>query len=462
MKPTTHTAGGGLDNPHPGIHTDLYQLTMAAAYFAHGMDFTSSFELSVRRLPRERGYLIAAGLEQALDYTLGLRFSAPEIAYLRSLPVLAGLDPKFFEMLREFRFTGSIKAAPEGTAIFPHEPILQVTAPVVQAQILETYLLSMINFQTLIATKAARTVEAARGRSVVEFGLRRAHGPGAGDLAARASYVGGCAGTSNVLAGMRYGIPVVGTAAHSWTLANPSEEEAFRRYHQTFPQHAILLVDTYDTLAGTRRAMALGKDLRGVRLDSGDLLALSREVRRMLDEGGLRETKVVISGDLNEYKIDEMLAQGAPVDVFGVGTELVTSRDEPALGGVYKLVETLEGGKRRFTMKFSTDKITLPARKQVFRRAEGGRAVGDVIALEDEALAGRPLLVPQVAEGRRLHPAEPLEVIRARAREELAALPEGCRRIRRPEAYPVAWSPGLTALVETLRRESDAAAANHA
>ncbi len=441
--------GVRCDNPFPAIQTDLYQLTMAAAYFAHGMNFPATFELTVRRLPQDRGYLVAAGLEQAAEYLEGMRFSGAEIDYLRRLPVFAEVDPRFFEMLRGFRFSGSVRAMPEGTLAFPHEPLLQVTAPIIEAQIVETWLLSMVNFQTLIATKAARVVESARGCTVIEFGLRRAHGPGAGDLAARASYIGGCAGTSDLLAGMKYGIPVFGTAAHSWILACPSEEEAFRRYHAIFPKSCILLIDTYDTVAGARKAAAVvGPDLRGVRLDSGDFLALSREVRKTLDAAGLRATKIVLSGDMNEYKIDELLRQDAPVDIFGVGTELVVSKDQPALGGVYKLVETFENGARRYVMKFSEGKVTYPGKKQVFRGAEA-----DMLGLEGENVPGTPVLVDVMAEGRRVRPAEGLEPMRERARSGRESLPERCRRLVAPEVRAVEQSPGIRALVEKLSSE---------
>lgn len=440
----------GFDNPFPGSQTDLYQLTMAAAYFSQDMTFPASFELHIRRLPRDRGYLLAAGLEQVLDYLAQVRFSGAEVDFLRGLPIFAQVQPRFFEWLRDFRFTGSVQAVPEGTPVFAHQPILRVSAPVIEAQLLETWLLSMINFQTLIATKASRIVQAARGRSVVEFGLRRAHGPAAGDLAARAAFVGGCDGTSNVLAGQRYGIPVVGTAAHSWILANPDEDTAFRRFFEIFPKHTILLIDTFDTLAGARKACALGPALKGVRIDSGDFLSLSRAVRKILDAGGLPQTRIVLSGDLNEYRIDELLREQAPIDTFGVGTELVTSRDQPALGGVYKLVETCEGGTPRPVMKFSEDKVTLPGRKQVFRNFQDARAHGDVIALDGETLPGTPLLVPQIAEGRRVSARDTLTAIRTRAQAGVAALPDGVRRLTNPDPYPVTHSEALTAMVTRL------------
>lgn len=344
-----------------GLTTDLYELTMAAGYVAAGKhQERATFELFLRRLPRNRHFVIAAGLAQAVEYLLNLRFSGPEIDYLRTLPQLRNAPPEYWDILREFRFTGDVWAVPEGTILFAGEPILTLRAPMIEAQIPETFLLATISFQTMIASKAARVVEAACGRAVVEFGARRAHSPEAGVLAARAAYIGGCVGSSNVEAGFRYGIPVYGTAAHSWVQAFDDELELFRRLQQLLGPKTVYLVDTYDPLEGTRRA-ASGEPLWGVRLDSGNLGELSREARRMLDAAGLKDAKIMVSGDLNEYKILEMMAAGLPIDALGVGTDLATSSDAPNLSAVYKIVEREVKGKKVFTAKISEDKQTLPA-----------------------------------------------------------------------------------------------------
>ena len=436
-----------LTDENMALATDLYELTMAAGYFEAGRNERSSFELFVRDLPPNRGYLVVAGLEQVVHFLRNIRFGNEAIAYLRGLPVFRNVGDAFFDYLRSFRFSGDLEAMPEGTVAFPGEPLLTVTAPLIEAQVVETYLLSTVNYQTLVATKAARVVEAARGRSVVDFGSRRAHGPQAGLLAARASYIGGCVGTSNVLAGQQLGIPVFGTQAHSWVMSFPTEREAFETYRRVFPDHAIFLLDTYETLAAARTVAALGPGTSGVRLDSGDLVALSRQVRRILDQAGLRSVKILASGDLNEYVIADILRRGARIDSFGVGTELVTSRDAPALGGVYKLVEQHlpEGPVPR--MKQSTDKHTYPGRKQVFRQFDSrGRCRRDIIALADESLEGEPLVVPVMRGGQLIADLPPLEAARARAADGLAKLPPRYRRLENPPRYPVRWSRSLEAL----------------
>lgn len=446
------TLGWLADPGAYGLATDLYELTMAAAYFESGMSSeVATFELFVRHLPPDRGYLIAAGLEQAVEYLQNLRFDANSIHYLRSLPVFGSVGEGFWEYLRAFRFEGDVNAVPEGTAVFAGEPLLQVRAPIIQAQIVETFLLATLNHQTLIATKAARVVEAAAGRGVVEFGARRAHGFDAAIYGARAAVIGGCIGTSNVLAGRIFGIDVYGTAAHSFVMAFDREIDSFRAFQRTFPRHTILLIDTYDTLEGARRAAQLGPGIRGVRLDSGDLLALSREVRRILDEAGLRDALIVASGDLNEYRIAELLAAGAPIDLFGVGTDLITSRDAPALGGVYKLVAVDRDSRHRPVRKLSPEKATYPEAKQVFRTYdEQGRMVEDTLALADEALPGEPLLRPVLRHGELVAALPALPVIRERARLQREALPEGVRRLREPDVYPVRLSAGLQELAAAL------------
>ena len=436
-----------LTDENMALATDLYELTMAAGYFEAGRNERSSFELFVRDLPPNRGYLVVAGLEQVVHFLRNIRFGNEAIAYLRGLPVFRNVGDAFFDYLRSFRFSGDLEAMPEGTVAFPGEPLLTVTAPLIEAQVVETYLLSTVNYQTLVATKAARVVEAARGRSVVDFGSRRAHGPQAGLLAARASYIGGCVGTSNVLAGQQLGIPVFGTQAHSWVMSFPTEREAFETYRRLFPGHATLLLDTYDTLAAAHTVAALGPGTSGVRLDSGDLVALSRQVRRILDRAGLRSVRILASGDLNEYVIAEIIRRRARIDGFGVGTQLVTSKDAPALGGVYKLVEqhTPHGVVPR--VKQSADKHTYPGRKQVFRQLDRrGRYRRDVVGLASEELEGERLLVPVMRSGELVGELPSLDEARARAAQSLAKLPPRYRRLQDPSRYPVRWSRRLEAL----------------
>jgi nicotinate phosphoribosyltransferase len=422
----------------------------------------ASFELFVRKLPSSRNYLMVAGIDAALEYLAGLKFSAEEIDYLRGLPAFKHVGKEFFHYLREFRFTGDVWAMPEGTIAFGEEPILRITAPLIQAQIVETYLLAEINFQTMIATKASRIVRAAsedgKKRAVFEFGTRRAHGSVAGIWAARAAYLAGCRGTSNLAAGQRFGIPVFGTAAHAWTLAFDSEMEAFEKFYQVFPETSTLLIDTYDTTAGAEHAARLGAGLKGVRIDSGNLLEESRKVRKILDDAGLRETKVVVSGDLNEYSISELVRDGAPIDTFGVGTELTTSRDAPALGGVYKMVERVgEGGGRHYTAKFSSNKITLPGAKQVFRHYDENKIYqGDTIGLAEEAVPPQsfPLLVAAMQGGLRNKGFDDLTIARERAALELSRLEDKYQRLSAPAHYQVQRSEALEALLEQVKRDT--------
>jgi nicotinate phosphoribosyltransferase len=438
---------------HFGLLTDLYELTMAAAYFENDFQATASFELYVRSLPPERSFLLVAGLEQALDYLERVRFQPEDIEYLCRQPVFAHVSSAFFDYLRDFRFRGEVWAMPEGTAVFGEEPLLRVTAPIIEAQIVETFLLSTLLFQTSIASKAARVVGAADGRGVVEFGTRRAHGPEAGVLAARAAFIGGCIGTSNVEAGQRFGIPIFGTLAHSFVMAYTDEEEAFRRFQRLFPEHAVLLVDTYDTLTAIEKIIRSGLRPKSVRLDSGDLARLSKEVRRRLDEAGLQDTHIFASGDLDEFAIADLLAGGAQVDAFGVGTALATSKDAPALGGVYKLVDVQSGEGPTYRAKFSEEKVTYPGRKQVFRFPdEAGSYCEDVIARETERHPGaEPLLSCVMRQGKRLVPSPSLPSIQRRAREEVAKLPQACRRLRNSQTYPVRFSGELERLLEDVR-----------
>jgi nicotinate phosphoribosyltransferase len=430
--------------------TDLYELTMAAGYFDAGIaSRTATFELTVRSLPRHRNFVLAAGLPQAVEYLLGLRFTREEIDYLRGLPQFAGVSSGFFEMLGNFRFTGDVFTVPEGTPLFAGEPMMTVRAPLIEAQVPETYLLSALTFQTLIASKAARVVEAGAGRDIVEFGTRRAHTPEAGVLGARAAYIGGCVGTSNALAGFRYGIPVFGTAAHSWVMAFPNEKESFRQLQKLLGAHTVQLIDTFDTIEGARRAAALGRPLWGVRLDSGDLVSLAKQVRAILDEAGLRDTKIMATSGLDEFKIRTILNAGAPVDVFGVGTELATSGDAPAMGAVYKLVEMDTCGIKRYTAKRSEGKISSPGAKQLFRLADH-----DVLARAGECCGGNAeaLLRPVILDGELVEPLPTLAAARKRAAECLAKLPPALRSLDAAEPYRVEQSAELITLIEQTRR----------
>jgi nicotinate phosphoribosyltransferase len=437
--------------PAGALDTDLYQLTMMAGYDAAALEARATFELYVRSLPQHRHYLVAAGLEQALDYLEGLGFTPEQRQWLRTRPHFAQVSPRFFdETLATLRFTGDVWAMPEGTPFFEYEPVLRVSAPLLQAQLVETALLSIVNFQTLIASKAARIVGAANGRRVLEFGTRRAHGPEAGVLAARAAYLAGCAGTSNVEAGFRFDIPLSGTMAHSWVTTFVDEEEAFRVFAEVFGERAVFLIDTYDTVEAARKIVRAGLAPMSVRIDSGDLIALSHAVREVLDAGGLQQTQIVASGDLDEWSIAEALARRAPIDAFGVGTALSTSRDAPSLGGIYKLVEVERGDVPVPVMKLSGGKASYPGRKQVWRRVRNGVAYGDVIGLEDEPgpVDGLPLLMPVMKHGERLLPRESIDAIRARHAEAMDLLPTAVRMLHVLEPYRVARSYKLEALTD--------------
>ena len=451
----------------PTLSLDLYQLTMAAGYFHAGRaGDIATCEMFVRRLPGARRYLIAMGLEAVLDYLTSLRFESEHIEAIAAIPSMhAAMTPAFRDYLRAFRFTGDAFAVDEGTVVFENEPLVRIRAPIIEAQLVETYLLSVINHATMIASKASRIVRAARGKRVIEFGTRRTH-PGAAIDAARIAYAVGFAGTSNVEAGVRFGLPVLGTAAHMWTMAHATEEEAFQNYFTVFPDSSILLIDTYDTREGARRAAAVvGEKLRGVRIDSGDLAALARDVRGILDREGCPDAKIVVSGDLDEHAIAALVADAAPIDTFGVGTELVTSGDAPRLSGVYKLVELERNGKRSPVAKFSEGKSTLPSAHQVLRMCnEDGTLDRDIIMLDREdsptLAAGQKsqlLLGMAIQDGVRKRAAATLDEVRARVLAGHASLPEnllsytpfGAAEAR----YPIEVSPAITRLVETLRSE---------
>ena len=438
--------------PSP-LLTDLYQLNMMQAYLDHGDTGTAVFEFFMRKLPARRGFLLTAGLEQALDFLETLRFSPEDLAWLRE----SGRFGKgMLDYLAALRFNGDVHAMPEGTVFFADEPILRVTAPLPVAQLIETRLINIVHFQCLVASKAARMMLAAPGKLMVDFGLRRAHGAEAGVMAARASYIAGFAGTATVLAGELYGIPIFGTMAHSFVQAHDDEAAAFELFAQSRAESLTLLIDTYDTEAGARKVVALaprlaarGIKIGAVRLDSGDLAALSKSVRRILDQGGLNDVRIFASGGLDEDSVAAMLRAGAPIDGFGMGTSLTTSSDVPALDCVYKLQE-YAGLARR---KQSTGKATWPGRKQVWRRYDAdGRMRGDILSLEDEAQEGEPLLQMVMQGGKRMAASPALADIRTRAAGELARLPAPLRRLEGAAPYPVEIGAALRRMAGDVDR----------
>jgi len=434
--------------------TDLYQLTMLQGYHDSGMDQTAVFEFFVRRLRPGRGFLLAAGLEQVLDYLEQLRFAPGDLEWLAST---GRFSPDFLGSLKNLRFTGDVHAMPEGTVFFPNEPILRVTAPIAEAQLVETRLINLLHLETVIASKAARSVLMAPDKLLVDFGLRRAHGAEAGLLAARATYLAGFTGTSTVLAGREYGLPLFGTMAHSFVQAYDDEAQAFERFAHAQPDNVVLLIDTWDTEAAAHKVVALaprlagaGIAIKGVRIDSGDLAEHARRVRAILDAGGLEHVIIFVSGDLDEDALRDMLGAGAPIDGFGIGTRVDTSSDQPYLDCAYKLQE-YAGLARR---KRSEGKATWPGRKQVFRSFDGeGRMAGDVVTLETDPQPGEPLLVPVMRAGRRLEAAPALHDIRRHAAESLARLPQALRRLEAFD-YPVEIAPALHELAAQVDRGS--------
>ncbi len=439
-----------VSDSNASLLTDLYELTMLQSYFDAGMNDVAVFDLFMRRLPGNRNFLVACGLEHVLHYLESLTFSDEALEYLRSVKRFS--EP-FLNSLRDFRFTGDVYAILEGTVIFANEPLIQVVAPLREAQLVETFLMNQVQLASLAASKASRIVWAAHGRSVVDFGARRMHGGDAAIKQPRAFYIAGVDSTSNVLAGQMWGIPVAGTMAHSYVLSFESEIEAFRHFVRTYPT-AILLVDTYDINQGVENIIQLARELRsnfhvsGVRLDSGDLAKHAWEVRRQLDAAGLHQVKIFASSSLDEYEIHRFVTSGVPINGFGVGRHLATSSDVPALDTAYKLVEYANRPK----MKRSESKATLPGRKQVYREKKDGKAVRDVIALiEERNIAGQPLLVKVMQSGRRLKPAEPLEACRSRCKAEKDSLPENLMSLSKVDpGYPVELSRGLTELQARL------------
>jgi nicotinate phosphoribosyltransferase len=447
--------GAWVSDANQALLTDLYQLTMLQAYWAEEMHREAVFTLFCRRLPDTRNYLVACGLADALRFLETVRFTPESIEYLAALGTF---KPPFLEWLRAFRFTGDVFAVPEGTPVFANEPILEIVAPLPEAQLIETMVMNQVHLQTVVASKASRLVTAAAGRVAIDFGLRRTHGADSALKGARASYVAGFDGTSNVLAGQVYGIPIYGTMAHSYVQAHDSEADAFRAFAALYPD-TTLLVDTYDTMAGVARVVALAGELgadfrvRAIRLDSGDLRALAEGARRLLDGAGLQRVRIFASGSLDEEEVSALVRHGAPIDAFGIGTSLGVSRDAPALDIAYKL--TAYAGRGR--VKTSPGKPILPGRKQLFRVEEEGRAVRDIVTRDGEAAEGRALLMPVMRAGRRLASgSEPLADARARARRDVALLPDEIRALPRA-------SPGFRVIIsDALRahqREVEAAAA---
>lgn len=456
--------------------TDLYQLTMAAAYYFSPNRISRSrgiFEMFVRKLPLNRSYIVAAGLEQALYSILSMKFSDEQISYIRSLEPFKNVDEDFFEYLRAFKFTGTIWAVPEGTILFPHEPLLRIEAPMIEAQIVETCVLSIINYQSLIATKASRIVNAASGRPVIEFGSRRAHGPQAGFLASRASFIGGCIGTSNIHAGLKLGIPVFGTMAHSFIMSFENEVEAFQQFNHLIPS-GFLLVDTYDSIRAVKKIIQAKIHPTGIRLDSGDLFQLSIDVRKILDRAGYSFTKIMASGDLNEFLIKDLINRGAPIDWFAVGTELVTSRDDPAMNGVYKLVAmrvppspssssslVMSNNKAKadnydadyvgglvYKIKTSPGKKSYPGPKQIHRIFLNNSLEFDLVTLEDEDVDDSnnsiPLLRKYAEKGEILGELPSIHTLQEFHLQQLNTLPPKLKDLYRvPETFPVKFSKKL-------------------
>jgi len=437
----------------PALFTDLYELTMAASYHARGFDEPATFDLFFRSLPEQRRFLVSCGLEQCLDYLEKLRFEDRELRYLDTLDLF---DPGFLDRLAELRFSGEVWAVPEGEAVFEREPVMRVTAPLIEAQLVETYLLNCISHQTMVASKAARVALACGDHDFIDFSARRVQGGDAALLGSRASHVAGASATSLVLAGQVFGIPVSGTMAHSYVMRFGREADAYRAFASDVPRRAVLLIDTYDTVEGARRVVEVAAELategvavQAVRLDSGDLGHLARQVRSVLDEGGLGDVRIVASGDLDEHRIASLLSDGVPIDSFGVGTKMGASTDAPSLNAVYKLVEDADGPK----LKLSPDKATLPGRKQVHRSRGTGGLQSDLVALHDEEVAGgEPLLGQVLVDGARTSPSPPLHAVRRRCRETLSGLPERLRGLGPEdfEPFPVGISEGLQALLTQI------------
>lgn len=435
---------------------DLYELTMGESYFAYKSNTLATFDLLVRYLPENRSYLVACGLEDILNHVSNLKFNSDDLAYLKKQKLFS---EKFLNYLKHFRFKGDIWAMPEGAIFFPQEPVLRITANIIEAQILESFFLNTINLQAMVASKASRIVSVAGESTVYDFALRRTHGAHAGIKVARSAYLAGFAGTSNVLAGKLYNIPIAGTMAHSYVMSFKKEIESFLAYVTIFPDKAILLVDTYDIKKGIENAVKVGLYLKaqkhkllGIRLDSGDITGLSKLARKMLDRAGLSYVKIFASGNLDEFKIKALIKKGARVDSFGVGTSMGTSIDAPNLDVIYKLSEvTDDAGNFLPTMKISKDKVTYPGRKQVFRvRNKEGKFIRDILGLEKEDVLGEPLLKKVVAQGKYIYKTPFLDKIRAYAKDNLSRFPKALKEIDTQYKYPVVISPKLKKLKRDL------------
>ena len=444
-----------VDEENMGMLTDLYELTMCASYFDNRKFEPATFDLFMRRLPPNRAYFLFAGLEQVLLFLKKIKFKNEHITFLKE----QGFKDGFLDYLKNFKFSGEVWAIPEGTIVFPNEPLIRVTAPIIEAQLVETFILNTVNLQTTIATKASRVVKTAEDKPVIEFGLRREHGTDAGMKVARCSYIAGFSGTSNVLAGMKYGIPIFGTMAHSFVMSFEREIDSFRAFTKTFPDKSTLLIDTFDNIKGAEKAIIVAKELEekgfklgGVRLDSGDLVKISIQVRELLDKNGLGYVKIFASGDLDEYRIEKLLKKGAKIDAFGVGTRMGTSEDRPYVDIIYKLSEKMnEKGEFSPIMKLSKGKITLPGRKQVFRfKDRGGFFKKDIIALEDEKIGEEPLLIKVMTKGEIIYDLPSLENIRKTAEDNLSRLPKKYKKLKGAPHYPVEFSVGLRKLTKEL------------
>jgi len=444
-----------VDEHNMSMLTDLYELTMCASYFDNKKFEPATFDLFIRR-PSSRSYFLFAGLEQTLLFLKNVRFKEEQTAFLGK----QGFKKEFLSYLKDFKFTGEVWAIPEGTVVFPNEPLIRVTAPIIEAQVIETFLLNTVNLQTMIATKASRVVNAAKSKPIIEFGLRREHGTDAGMKVARCSYIAGCEGTSNVLAGLKYEIPIFGTMAHSFVMSFEREIDSFRAFTKTFPDKSTLLIDTFDNTKGAENAAIVAKELEtkgfnlgAVRLDSGGLAEISRSVRGILDKNGLDYVKIFASGDLDEYKIQDLLKKGAKIDSFGVGTRMGTSEDRPYLDVIYKLCEkTTKKGECSPIMKLSQGKITLPGRKQIFRfKDKRGNFLRDIIALDDEKIeGGEPLLIKVMDKGKIIYDLPSLKEIRNKALDNVSRLPEKYKKLRNASRYRIRLSRKLKTLVEEL------------
>ncbi|MGD1838127.1 MAG: nicotinate phosphoribosyltransferase [Nitrososphaeraceae archaeon] len=439
------------------ISMDFYELTMASAYFNSGIkDSIGIFEMFIRKFPKNRNYLVASGLEQIISYLVNFKFNSEQINFLQSMDLFKN-DEKFLNYLKDIRFTGNLFAVHEGTIIFPNEPILRIEAPIIQSQMLETYILSMVNFQTLIASKASRIINSAKNIPVIEFGFRRAHSPSAALFGSRASYIAGCESTSNTLASFRFGIPVRGTMAHSFVMSFKDEITAFKNFSLRFP-NSFLLIDTYDSINAIKKIIKNKIKCNGVRIDSGNLPILCKKIRKILDSSGYNNTKIMVSGDLNEFIIKKLNKENIPIDYFAVGTELMTSKDDPVLNGVYKLVAIKKPYndnktyKIEYKMKKTLNKISFPWPKQIFRVIKNNKIYHDILALENEkVMNGEPLLKPFITNGKIITHLPTLDEIKEYHNQQVKILPETFKNIdKNMSSFPVYISTKLKEIIKSM------------